>query len=375
MLATRAVLVYPWFFYIPFATVRMVLLLLLVAALWSAGGEDCGSGECAVDDVLQPPTCGDWCQEAESDCWMNQSIMPCQGSFCKTTCLRWSRSVLAPRRSVQVTCREFSDFASYPLGATICKEECLLPEIRPERYPLPTGVGLLCRPDSCDPAVQQRYGGEAWATVTGVVELQCPCNWFGSDCQDDWVSVLRVEKQFLGAFQLVHLHVQPHLWQKLLKDYRPGSIIRLQHLDSLGVAREQPYALGYGKEGTQGVLEILTGPPPEGLSSVVVEVAHAVRRLAPGPVRGLFVNPAIAGFFNGYYQFLMESIASTPELRRVVLISSGVGLSGVKAAFLQLLDKPLEIHLYYGLRDAQDLAYKAPLPNFRVSSLCRTTHS
>ena len=133
-------------------------------------------------------------------------------------------------------------------------------------------------------------------------------------------------------------------------------------MDANGVAREQPYALGFGSEGAEGSLEILTGPPPEGLNSVVVEVAHALRKLTPGPVQGLFVNPAIAGFFNGHYRFLFESLASTPEVRRVVLVSSGVGLSGVKAALLQLLAKPmdwpLEIHLFYGLRDVRDLPYK-----------------
>ena len=131
------------------------------------------------------------------------------------------------------------------------------------------------------------------------------------------------------------------------------------------MAREQPYALGFGDEGAEGVLEILTGPPPEGLNSVVVEVAHAVRQLVPGPVVGLFVNPAISGFFNGYYRFLCDSLASPDSpVRRVALVSSGVGLSGAKAALaallrLQELGKTLEIHLFYGIRDVKDLAYKA----------------
>ena len=198
----------------------MALPLLLLALLCIAGSEDedCGSEECVLE-MLQLRTCGEWCQGAESArCIVNQSLMPCRGNFCETNCLRWSRSVLADLRALKVTCREFSDFASYPRGALICKEECLLPEIRPDRYPLPTGVGLLCRPDSCDPAVQQRYGSVAWAQTPGVVELECPCNWFGSDCQDDWVPVLRVEKRGLGAFQLLHLHVEPHLWHRLMKD-------------------------------------------------------------------------------------------------------------------------------------------------------------
>mmetsp|Transcript_42 Transcript_42/g.63 ORF Transcript_42/g.63 Transcript_42/m.63 type:complete len:81 (-) Transcript_42:199-441(-) len=51
--------------------------------------------------------------------------MPCQGEYCRTTCQRWYRSILA---AGSVTCQEFSDFAVYPRGGAICKEECLLPE-------------------------------------------------------------------------------------------------------------------------------------------------------------------------------------------------------------------------------------------------------
>ena len=212
----------------------MVQPFALLATLWlwpiwgatgavDAGGEDCrleGLDECAAEKALQQiRACGNWCQQAEGEaCLINRSVVPCHGSLCETTCLQWSRSVLADRRTLKVTCQEFTDFAAYPQGASICQEECLLPEIRPERYSLPTGVGLLCRPDSCDPAVQQRYGSEAWAKVPGAAQLQCPCNWFGSDCQDDWVPVLRVDKQVLGSFQLLQLHVEPHHWKILLKD-------------------------------------------------------------------------------------------------------------------------------------------------------------
>ncbi|CAJ1339252.1 unnamed protein product, partial [Effrenium voratum] len=131
---------------------------------------------------------------------MDTALMPCRGEHCRTTCRRWFRSMLAPEGSVNVTCQEFSDFTFFPRGAAVCKEECLLPEIRPERYPNPTGLGLLCRPNSCDASSQARYANSAFGGL-GLGVLQCPCNWFGSDCRDAWVPVLGVEKLRLGDFQ------------------------------------------------------------------------------------------------------------------------------------------------------------------------------
>ena len=220
-----------------------------------------------------------------------------------------------------------------------------------DRYPSPTGFGLLCRPDSCDAAVQARYRQDAKVLSSGLGALECPCNWFGSDCQDDWVPVQQVQKEVLGDFEMTYLTIDKKAWRKVMKDYRPGSILRVQHLDQNGILREQPYALAGKSE--EGVLEILTGPPPEGLREVVVEVAHAVRRCATGPC-GLFVNPVISGFFNGRYSFLMDGLQS---VKQVAIVSSGVGLSGVKAAITELLPKDLGIHVFYGIRDLINLPY------------------
>ena len=165
--------------------------------------------------------------------------------------------------------------------------------------------------------------------------------------------IQNVKKQVLGDFEITYLQIDKGAWQKVMEDYRPGSILRVQHLDANGIAREQPYALA-GKD-QEGVLEILTGPPPEGLHEVVVEVAHAVRQCAGGPC-GLFVNPVISGFFNGRYSFLMDSLQSAKQL---AIVSSGVGLSGVKTAVSELLPKGLGIHVFYGIRDVINLPYKS----------------
>jgi hypothetical protein len=41
----------------------------------------------------------------------------------------------------------------------------------------------------------------------------------------------------------------------------------------------------------------------------------------------------------------------------VAIVSSGVGLSGVKAAITELLPKDLGIHVFYGIRDLINLPY------------------
>eukprot|EP00435_Cladocopium_sp_Y103_P074597 s737_g49.t2 len=260
-------------------------------------------------------------------------------------------AVVAAQECGTEQCQATQPPATCGSGA-VCDEECLLPEIRKDRYPSPTGFGLLCRPDSCDAAIQARYRQDPKVLSSGLGALECPCNWFGSDCQDDWVSVQQVRKEVLGDFEITYLTIGKGAWRKVMKDYRPGSILRVQHLDQNGIPREQPYALA-GKN-DEGVLEILTGPPPQGLREVVVEVAHAVRQCATGPC-GLFVNPVISGFFNGRYSFLMDGLQS---VKQVAIVSSGVGLSGVKAAITELLPRDLGIHVFYGIRDVINLPYQ-----------------
>lgn len=315
-------------------------MLRLLSVLALGRGLDCDTEQCE----LELPICGAWCEDAPSEaCHMNETLMPCKGFHCRTSCRQWARSMSA---NISVTCQEFAVFAAYPRGATVCKEECLLPEIRRERYPSPTGLGLLCRPESCDAAVQARYATEPSRLEAGMGVLQCPCNWFGSDCRDDWVQVQHVSKEVLGDFQVTYLHIDPAAWSNFMSNFRPGGLVRVQHLDQQGVAREQAYALAGGQE---GILEVLTGPPPSGLHPVVVDVALALRRGA-----SFYVNPPISGFFNGRYTFLLEALSS---VKTVAMVSSGVGLSGIKSAIHALQGRHLELHLVHGLRNVKDLPY------------------
>ena len=325
--------------------------MLRLSVLAVGLGLDCDSEQCE----LELPVCGAWCEHAAGEaCHMNETLMPCKGLHCRTSCSQWARSM---SEKISVTCQEFSDFAFYPRGATVCKEECLLPEIRRERYPSPTGLGLLCRPESCDAAIQARYATEAGRLEAGLGVLQCPCNWFGSDCRDDWLQVQHVRKELLGDFQVTYLHIDPVAWSNFMLSFRPGSLVRVQHLDHQGVAREQPYALAGGED---GLLEILTGPPPTGLHPVVVDVAHALRR----GVGSFYVNPPISGFFNGRYTFLLDALSS---VKTVAMVSSGVGLSGIKSAIHALQGRNLDLHLVHGLRNAKELPYKELLTSTRLT--------
>lgn len=59
-------------------------------------------------------------QTLDQACLMDASIMPCQGEYCRTTCQRWYRFILADAGTATVTCQEFSDNAFYPTGGNNC---------------------------------------------------------------------------------------------------------------------------------------------------------------------------------------------------------------------------------------------------------------
>eukprot|EP00957_Ditylum_brightwellii_P039683 3002231-Ditylum_brightwellii.AAC.1 len=73
--------------------------------------------------------------------------------------------------------------------AEFCDTSCLLPEIRPHRYPAPTGLGLFCQKGTCYPASSSL--AELIPDIPA--NLECPCNWFGSDCSDDFLPIQKIE--------------------------------------------------------------------------------------------------------------------------------------------------------------------------------------
>ena len=181
-----------------------------------SSAETCGAGDdqgkCGFDDgsgsyasvetgrgagTDKVSTCGEWCTGAEANapCAIDTTVMPCNGEYwCTTTCALWTVSILeaATPAARPLTCEQFIRTSAFPRGGEVCSDHCLLNEIKPSRYPAPTGLGFLCAPGTCDPAVQNRYNGTFKATELGLAVLECPCNWFGSDCSDDWVAVERV---------------------------------------------------------------------------------------------------------------------------------------------------------------------------------------
>ena len=90
---------------------------------------------------------------------------PLSDYFCTTTCGLWDTSILRPATKA-VTCDEFMVTSAFPKGGELCKEECLLAELMPNRYPAPTGLGFFCAPGSCDPAVQVQCSSSRERTRT-----------------------------------------------------------------------------------------------------------------------------------------------------------------------------------------------------------------
>jgi hypothetical protein len=204
--------------------------------------------------------------------------------------------------------------------------------------------------------------------------LECPCNWFGSDCPDDWLPIEAIEHTIVyGDLMATTLILKPEDWKKVIANHQPGGVIRIVHRDPTnplsGRMREQPYALAYAP--SEGKLEILTAPPDMALHPMVREVAGRVRSLPTGPIIGgnLFVNPSIAGFFNKEWGFLMDVIrTSQVTIDHLVILSTGAGLSGALSAVEATLGLGLKgIHLYHGLRNVQDLPYRERLDELESS--------
>lgn len=306
---------------------------------------------------------------AAQPCAIHPEEIVCADPFwCTTTCALWHANMRQTRPFA--SCEMFIRTEVYAWRAKLCDDRCLLPEVRGERYPNPTGHGFFCKPGTCEPAAQTRHAQDE----PGLGIMECPCNWFGADCRTDWVPVRAIRKGYLGDMQSIVIVVDEEKWQILIAGFRPGSVIRVQHVDPNGVPREQPYALLRGSESTgatPGELEILAGPPPKGLFPEVTEVAARVRSLDDGPIAGgnLFVNPAIAGFFNRRYQFLSDAIEATEGVKNLVVVASGVGLSGAMSAVQwAILERARwsTVHLYYGLRNIQDLPYQHMLLEWEV---------
>lgn len=278
-----------------------------------------------------------------------------------------------------LTCAQFIRGSAYPKGGMLCPDECLVAEIKANRYPAPTGLGLLCAPGTCDPAVQSRYRGTAKASELGLASLECPCNWFGSDCPDDWVQITAVlRKERLGDFETTVFAVSAEGWRKVMAQHRPGGVVRCQ-APSASAWGDRPleaaWALANDAEtGVVGELEVLTGPPEEHYHRTVTELSFRVRALPVGPIADgkgpMYINPSVSGFFNKQYIFLLDALAADATVEHVVMIATGTGLSGVRTAIAKLLrDRPMSIrnltvHLYYGLRDARHLPYRTLLASW-----------
>lgn len=361
-----------------------------------------GQGKCGFDDGTgsyasaetgrgagSVPQCGAWCAsspiEPTTPCSIDTSVMPCSGDYwCTSTCTLWNASILqaGAKSAKPLTCEQFIRTSVYPKGGEVCRDECLLAEVKPSRYPAPTGLGFLCAPGTCDPAVQSRYANTFKAIDQGLAVLGCPCNWFGSDCPDDWVEITEVvRKERFGDFETTVFRVSEEGWHAVMAEHRPGGVVRFQAPSASAWGErplEQPYALANDREtGVVGEIEVLTGPTEAHYFHTVTEVAFRVRALPVGPIADakgkLFVNPSVAGFFNKQYIFLMDVLAADETIKHVVMVGTGAGLSGLRTAMAKLVRTGgRKLHLFYGLRDASHLPYRELLADWASSGISFT---
>lgn len=331
-------------------------------------------------DKKNHKVCGQWCanpNHKETQCIMDTTVIPCRGEWCTTTCELWDLFVLGGNdKRRPVSCQQYKNGMAYPRDAVVCDASCLIPEVSPSRYPAPTGLGILCRPNTCSPAATPLENARK-GRVLG--ELQCPCNWFGSECKNDWLPVKAVVKKNLddklGALEFVTLILDKDDWKRVIKDYRPGGVVRITHDDEDGIPREFACALAPASLDTPGKLTFLTAPPDTSLHPHVRQVADRIRNLSKStPINNLFVNPSISGFYNGSYEYLMDYLQSHDnEIRNVIIMSSGAGLGGALSAVDAVLRKnkdsshPIKIYLYYGLRNVEHLPYRERLEKLAAS--------
>ena len=178
-----------------------------------------------------------------------------------------------------------------------------------------------------------------------------------------------------GDIVATTLTVNVEDWKRIIDNHQPGGVIRIVQRDPAdpvsGRVREQPYALAYAP--SEGKLETLAARPPDmSLHPIPREVAERVRSLPSGPIAdgNLFVNPSIAGFFNKEWTYLLDEIkAGSGDINRLVVLSTGAGLSGALSAVEAVIALGLlkDIHVYHGLRNVENLPYKDRLNELAIS--------
>ncbi|CAB9507833.1 expressed unknown protein [Seminavis robusta] len=403
-----------------FVVLGLLLQVLVFISSSAATDETCGNseGECSVSkDELESlqglnalpariavisgqvpdlKMCGMWCREdaikddPSTPCRMDAGIMPCEGDFyCTTTCKLWDHLILSdPRNGFDTTTQTSGPVFSCPMfkrfdgfvtlkTAEVCDTSCLLPEIRPNRYPAPTGLGLMCDKGTCFPAISSREASH--------VKLECPCNWFGSDCDNDWIPIQSVQHTGIyggttstadsSALTATTITVSKDDWPAIMAQHQPGGVIRIVQRDDNGRVQEQPYAVA-AASADKGTIEILTAPPDTTLDPVPRAVAERIRamRTLNNPPDNLYINPSIAGFFNSQWQFLMSVLQQQQNnIEHVILISTGAGLSGSLSVLEHILPAGesliRSVHLYHGVRTL------AELPHQRILHKLATQHS
>jgi hypothetical protein len=334
-------------------------LVVIAAATYTAGTVSSSTHCDAKERKRKIPVCGEWCEKAdcETPCMMDHKLMPCRGEHCQTKAGLWNLFVLGPRTKHRpVPCEMYKAGIGYPIGGTPCDANCLIEEISPTRYPMPTGFGVFCKPGTCIPAASPRHKrGEALGS------LQCPCNWFGSECEDDWLPLKSFSKRHLEHLDHVTIHLDKAVWRKVVKDYKPGCVVRLSMKDEKGNVFDMACAIPHIDQ--VGQLDMLVAPANPSLAWEVRHICDTLRGMDTGSHDNKWnmkVNPLIAGFQNGYWVDMMNALKKDAEVENMVIVSTGSGLSGALSAVEALVSKTTKkrkITWYHGLRDLKGIPF------------------
>ena len=240
-------------------------------------------------------------------------------------------------------------------------------EINLEQHLEPTGLEVSCPP--WENPLERNPRSEA--AVFGT--LECPCNWFGSKCRKEWVAVQKVTnlESAPQALKTVTLHMDVDEWSTVTKNFRPGSLVRVQRLLN-GIVYELACAVAYCE--TPGELEVIVPPPERNQKQEGRKVTEFLRSdHAEEELGTLYVNPIISGFYNDQYEYLLDAIEEQ-QLEEVVLLSTGAGIGAMLPTIEALIEwnrvhkeNPIKIRFYQGVRNLELLPYKE-----RIESLLQT---
>jgi len=222
-----------------------------------------------------------------------------------------------------------------------------------------------------------------------------------------------IHKERVGYLDRTTISLEHDIWHKVVRDYQPGCVLRINMKEEEGDVddgRNSKRGNGAGplyyelscavaKCNIPGQIEILVASPDPNLNWQVRHLAELFRSFPNGNVHAsddnnntvltkLKANPLIAGFFNERYESFLDVLnnnkaqqlrhqqkqggIASPAIENVVLVATGAGISGILTSIESILarndthrddkkQRPIQLHLLYGVRDVRFVPYSERL--------------